>query len=773
MKKLQKIISQIMILVMLFSLVGCAAGESKTPSTIDTDGKNSGALVVNGVEVKDAFVTLNVDTLEENEVSVEEIKIEDIIVNCVTVEEITVLETEVVSLNDEFVYLAYQNFVSYYDADIDFQKFLTDIAIGGACIIVCVTLSVAGGPIGTFFGAVITSEFSTAALAISAAIDAAVSGYQAYQEGGDASYIVGHMLNGVAEGFKWGAMLAPVSGAVSGIQTIRAVSEIKKLKGFEDKSDQVIEALIKDYSKIIKAAEETGTSDAALKKLYKKMSGELSEETTEDVFILAVRNQANITDCILKYHPFNVEITDAEAKTLRAATTKEQQIQRLLDDGIPENKLAEIKKKIIKAKTWKDIEDIEVIDDNNITREIIEKNGKTNNIKRLEFLQLFGDELSDEVCEDFLRTKWGKEVLNAIKNCIAQPNAYSKLNVELDEKKCMQILSDAESLFVLKKRFGSKNVDRLLEVRRWHQCMDKSYIELRKPRVKSTKVKANTVEEIREGFRRGKYKTLDDVRKVSEVVADNLQESVNEFNVLLEKSGLLDKNKDFFTDLVCRSCAETVTVEKELLKALVQGRISKNEIIEKYGQRAYDTLVEKIDQVLKNYPVQKTIDNNSLIKDLFADSLRKKKYAEDAINRILNGVPRSMWGLLDSEMEEIEHLVAIYYRKTDRKCFSNYMDAVMEKKVQEGKLPKEAAEQIKCVMENGGIPSDGYIGAGIYMNYEKKLREGINYKEYDIYPYRHKIYKEEPDRGAYRLVFGEDGHVYYSDDHLENFTKII
>ena len=201
-RKMKKIISIMLCFVLVLSLIGFSTDTSAEPENTDTYVKDDGIVVVDGIEIKDAFVKLQIDPIEVKEISLEEIDVDEILVNCVTVEEITVLEAEVVSLNDEFVYLAYQNFISYYDEDIDFQKFLTDVAIGGTCIIVCVTLSAAGGPIGTFFGAVITSEFTAASLAIGAAIDAAVSGYLAYQEGGDASYIVGHMLNGVADGFK-------------------------------------------------------------------------------------------------------------------------------------------------------------------------------------------------------------------------------------------------------------------------------------------------------------------------------------------------------------------------------------------------------------------------------------------------------------------------------------------------------------------------------------------------------------------------------------------
>ena len=114
-RKMKKIISIILCFVLVLSLIGCSTDTSVESENTDTYVKDDGTVVVDGIEIKDAFVKLQIDPIEVKEISLEEIDVDEILVNCVTVEEITVLEAEVVSLNDEFVYLAYQNFISYYD----------------------------------------------------------------------------------------------------------------------------------------------------------------------------------------------------------------------------------------------------------------------------------------------------------------------------------------------------------------------------------------------------------------------------------------------------------------------------------------------------------------------------------------------------------------------------------------------------------------------------------------------------------------------------------
>ena len=230
-KKLSKrLISFTLALIMLVNLAGCSFKNDGVSDSGVVPADND-TIVVNDVAINDSFVTLEIKGLEEAGITVDDIDIDEILVHCIEVKGIDSIEVEVTSINDEYVYLAYKNFVSYYGDDFDLKDFLIDAGIGCGCILICVTLSVAGGPVGTFFGAVITSQFTTSAIVIGAAIDAAVSAYQAYEEGGDASYIIGHMLNGVADGFKWSAMLAPLTGAVDGIKEEYGICAIRGPRG--------------------------------------------------------------------------------------------------------------------------------------------------------------------------------------------------------------------------------------------------------------------------------------------------------------------------------------------------------------------------------------------------------------------------------------------------------------------------------------------------------------------------------------------------------------
>ena len=57
------------------------------------------------------------------------------------------------------------------------------------------------------------------------------------------------------------------------------------------------------------------------------------------------------------------------------------------------------------------------------------------------------------------------------------------------------------------------------------------------------------------------------------------------------------------------------------------------------------------------------------------------------------------------------------------------------------------------------------IGGGRFGNYEGVLPDG-NYKECDIDTLGRK------SRGAKRIVYSDDGRIYYTDDHYESFTQL-
>jgi ribonuclease T1 len=82
-------------------------------------------------------------------------------------------------------------------------------------------------------------------------------------------------------------------------------------------------------------------------------------------------------------------------------------------------------------------------------------------------------------------------------------------------------------------------------------------------------------------------------------------------------------------------------------------------------------------------------------------------------------------------------------------------------------LPPEAIETLLLIAEGGPYPyrqDDGVFG-----NREGLLpdRPSGTYREYTVET------PGSPDRGARRLVVGDDREVYYTDDHYESFRFVV
>ncbi|MDD8048715.1 MAG: ribonuclease domain-containing protein [Thomasclavelia sp.] len=76
------------------------------------------------------------------------------------------------------------------------------------------------------------------------------------------------------------------------------------------------------------------------------------------------------------------------------------------------------------------------------------------------------------------------------------------------------------------------------------------------------------------------------------------------------------------------------------------------------------------------------------------------------------------------------------------------------------------------VIDNNGLAPEGYKGGKIFNNMPKeegaqKLPEGVTYKEYDVNPY-----VKGQNRGMERIVIGDDGSVWYTNDHYFTFKKL-
>jgi guanyl-specific ribonuclease Sa len=89
-----------------------------------------------------------------------------------------------------------------------------------------------------------------------------------------------------------------------------------------------------------------------------------------------------------------------------------------------------------------------------------------------------------------------------------------------------------------------------------------------------------------------------------------------------------------------------------------------------------------------------------------------------------------------------------------------------------GKLPSNfitKSEAKKLGWTGGGLDEFAKgkcIGGDKFGNNEGKLPEGKNYKECDIDTLG------ADSRGAKRIVYADDGSVYYTDDHYENFEQV-
>jgi len=89
-----------------------------------------------------------------------------------------------------------------------------------------------------------------------------------------------------------------------------------------------------------------------------------------------------------------------------------------------------------------------------------------------------------------------------------------------------------------------------------------------------------------------------------------------------------------------------------------------------------------------------------------------------------------------------------------------------------GELPSNfitKKEAQKLGWSGGGLDDYQYgacIGGDRFGNYEKVLPTGASYHECDIDTMHKK------SRGAKRLVYDEDGNIYYTEDHYETFDQL-
>ncbi|MEV5971229.1 ribonuclease domain-containing protein [Streptomyces sp. NPDC051921] len=87
--------------------------------------------------------------------------------------------------------------------------------------------------------------------------------------------------------------------------------------------------------------------------------------------------------------------------------------------------------------------------------------------------------------------------------------------------------------------------------------------------------------------------------------------------------------------------------------------------------------------------------------------------------------------------------------------------------VREAELPREARQTLALIRSGGPFP---YARDGaVFSNFERVLpRRGRGY--YHEYTVRT---PGERDRGARRIVTGQRGETYYTDDHYQSFREVV
>ncbi|GAA1920271.1 ribonuclease domain-containing protein [Nocardioides hwasunensis] len=82
-------------------------------------------------------------------------------------------------------------------------------------------------------------------------------------------------------------------------------------------------------------------------------------------------------------------------------------------------------------------------------------------------------------------------------------------------------------------------------------------------------------------------------------------------------------------------------------------------------------------------------------------------------------------------------------------------------------LPPEVADTIELILAGGPFPEPDHDG-GTFGNREELLpdRPSGYYREYTVPT------PGSDDRGARRIVAGDDGELYYTGDHYDSFSRI-
>ena len=253
-----------------------------------------------------------------------------------------------ITVNDQFVYLMKSDILNLYGDDVDWDKLFKDILIGAVVLGVTIACSAIPGGQAAVLVVIksvidISSKVSTIMTIVGAAIDAGIEGYKAIQEGGDLTYVLGHMLNGVVDGVKWSCLFAPLSAIGFGIG--KAVKYAKALKIFKaskvlsfltsEIGEKATSNILKNADEVFKLAKQAAkeTSKEAADEIYKTIAEKLlantgKEATSEIGEVLGkdfIKNIDEILNVVGKYDVFDVytDLSKSLQKEFLGSATEE------------------------------------------------------------------------------------------------------------------------------------------------------------------------------------------------------------------------------------------------------------------------------------------------------------------------------------------------------------------------------------------------------------------------------------------------------------------
>ena len=307
--------------------------------------------------------------------------------------------------------------------------------------------------------------------------------------------------------------------------------------------------------------------------------------------------------------------------------------------------------------------------------ELVEDFLKNQDLDR--FINLFGDKFNQQFTESMINKFVGVSSDN-LKKAFASKNPYTYLLSSIDFSILNKKLEDYTGLLLLQMKFGSKNLNKLI-----------NYGSLYRNIVKDNVISIDIVEKIVDGFFDGTIKSLDDIAKINKQASKNISDAPEIFSILFKELNISKKMGSLLDDLASIHLAKKFRNDafegnvSKTIKDIISNSLSKTDIISKYGEKVYNEFVDKINYSLDT--ISFTNKNDKLIQEIFDDFLKDKKISEESIRLIKTGARCEQWGLTKELYEEVNSAVGAFYKFTDEKMYTNYIYDMAEIRCQKAK----------------------------------------------------------------------------------------